>query len=169
VIEAPFAVGKINQVALVVRDLDAVVRAYWDRLRIGPWQIYTYRAPLLKEMTYRGRRQDYSMRLAFTWCADLQLEVIQPLEGPTIYEEFLRDHGEGMHHLGIFASDFDASVRDFESRGYTLVQSGRGFGKRGDGAFAYFETEGPLRATLELISPPAERHAPEAVYPPQTR
>ncbi len=165
-IRTRFPITRIEQIALVVRDLDAVVRAYWEQFGIGPWRVYTFGPPMLKEMTYRGRSQAYRMRLALAMCDNVQLEVIQSLDGPNIYEEFLAEHGEGVHHLGIFVPDLSAAAAEMEALGHPMIQSGRGYGKHGDGAFAYFETAGPFGTTLELIERPKERAEPEAVYPP---
>ena len=41
----------------------------------------------------------YSMKLALAWTQDFMWEVVQPLEGPSIYKEFLAKRGEGMHHV----------------------------------------------------------------------
>jgi len=161
----PYPITKINQVAMVVRDLDAAVRDYWDRLKIGPWAIMTFEPPHVRDMTYKGARQDYRMRIAFAMCGDLQLELIQSLDGPNIYEDFLAEHGEGMHHVGVFVPDIGVAIADMEARGYTMTQSGR-TGIHGDGGFAYFDTDGPLATTLELIQLPSERKPPEAFYPP---
>ena len=79
---APYPVTKINQVTMVVRDLDAAVRDYWERLRIGPWRIMTFKPPDVRDMTYRGKRQDYRMRIALAMCGDVQLELIESPEGP---------------------------------------------------------------------------------------
>ncbi len=161
----PHGPVRFNQIGYVVRDLDAAVRAYADRLGIGAWLLYTYGTPLLKDMTYRGRPQPYRMRIAMAQCGDLQLELIQSLEGPNIYEEFLERHGEGVHHLGVVVPDLAEGVRAMERQGYTMIQSGGRHGKHGDGGFAYFETETPFATILELIERPAERVPPEAIYP----
>jgi methylmalonyl-CoA/ethylmalonyl-CoA epimerase len=166
VTHSPFLITRIDQVAMVVRDLDWVVRAYWEQFKIGPWRIYTFGPPLLKEMTYRGRAQTYRMRLGLAMCDNVQLEIIQSLDGPNIYEDFLAEHGEGVHHVAVVVPDLAAAAAQLEARGYPMIQSGRGYGKSGDGAFAYFETAGPFGTTLELIERPKERIAPEAVYPP---
>ncbi len=39
----------IRQVALVVRDLDAAVRHWWDVLGVGPWTVYTLAPPRLRD------------------------------------------------------------------------------------------------------------------------
>lgn len=100
-------------------------------------------------------------------CGGLQLEVIESLEGPNLYEEFLASHGEGIHHVGVWVPDLRAGIGELEARGYVLIQAGFGTATRGDGGFAYFETDGPLKTTLELIEVPKERPAADAVYPPE--
>jgi glyoxalase/bleomycin resistance protein/dioxygenase superfamily protein len=164
--EGVFPVRHINQVALVVRDLDASMRHYWELLGIGPWKVYTYGPPLVPHMTYRGRSQPYRMRLALAQVGDLMLELIQPLEGDNIYAEHLERKGEGLHHVGVFVPSFDQAVAEATRKGYAVVQSGWGYGRRGDGGFAYLDTEASLGTILELIEIPQERVPPEAEYPP---
>src|SRR5438067_83493 len=147
----PFPIAKFNQVAMVVRDLDAAVRAYWERFGIGPWRFFTFGPDTVREMSYRGKAQSYSMRLAFAFQGELQLELIEPVDGPSIYHDFLRDHGEGMHHVGIWIPDIRAAIGEMEARGYPMIQSGLGTGLHGDGGYAYFETEGLIATTIELI------------------
>jgi len=161
----PFPIAKINQVAMVVRDLEAAVRSYWEQFGIGPWRIIEFNAETVREMTYRGKTQPYAMRIALAMQGDLQLELIESLQGPNIYEDFLRDHGEGMHHFGIVVPDVRAAMQDMEARGYTMIQSGLGTGVQGDGGYAYFETERQIATTIELIELPKERVAPARIYP----
>ena len=163
--ESPFKIGKVAQVAFVVRDLEAKIAAFWNDFGIGPWSIYTFEPPRVKDMTFRGNRQDFAMRVAFAMCGDLQFELVQSLRGPNLYEEFLEQCGEGVQHLGIWVPDITAATQQMQSLGYEMVQSGRGDGVRGDGAFAYFATTDRLATLVELIELPAERYPPERTYP----
>lgn len=52
-----------------------------------------------------------------------------------------------------------------ESKGFPLLQSGRGMGTAGDGAYAYFETEHALGHIIEAIQMPEEMPEPERTYP----
>ena len=161
----PFAVGKIDQVAFVVRDLEARLQVFWNDFGIGPWSIYTFEPPRVKDMTYRGKPQAFRMRVAFAMCGDTQIELVQSLEGPNVYEEFLAQCGEGVQHLGIRVPDIEKSSQDMRTLGYELVQSGRGYGVHGDGAFAYFANADRLATMIELIQLPQERYPPDARYP----
>lgn len=160
------SVKTINQIALVVEDLDAAVRRYWDVLGIGPWRIYTYGPPLVKDMTYRGRPHEHRMRLAIAYAGDLMLELIQPLSGENIYVEHLRRKGPGLHHVGVGVPSLAEAVAKAGAAGFQVLQSGRGQGLHGDGGYAYLDTEDLLGMIVELIEFPKERVAPEAVYPP---
>lgn len=158
----------IKQIALIVRDLDRSVRAYWDLLRIGPWTGYTMTPEILKDMRYRGQPASFSFRHAFAWKDGVQMELIQPLEGQSLFADHLAEHGEGLHHVGIFVPDHAKAVAELESQGFKPLQSARGFGAEGDGAFAYFEIDQGIATIVELIQPPKVRRPPAFVYPPES-
>ena len=162
-----FPLEGVNQVGMVVRDLQSTMRHFHEQFNVGGWRLYTYKPPLVKEMTYRGKRQDYAMRIAITMVGPLMLELIQSLQGPNIYEEFLAAGHEGQHHLGIVVPEFGEGVRRFQALGYELIQSGRGFGADGSGGFAYFDTTAAVGTILEVIEFPKRRVPPEMVYPPE--
>lgn len=143
------------------------MRRYWERLGIGPWRIYTYEAPMVKEMTYRGRRQDYRMRLALAQAGDITLELIEPLSDDNIYVEQLKRKGPGLNHVGVIVPSVVDAVAEAAKSGFAVLQSGRGYGLRGDGAFAYLDTEEALGVIVEVIEVPKERRTPKAVFPAQ--
>ncbi len=158
-------IGSIDQVAVVVRDLDASMTRYVEEFGIGPWRVYTFGPDWVKGMTFRGEERGYSMKLALADAGGTMYELIQPLQGPNSYQEFLDQHGEGLHHLGYFVDDLDVAIEDMESKGYALLQSGRGIGTKGEGGYAYFETEGALGCIVEAIELPEEMPPPEKTYP----
>jgi len=163
----PFQVTAVSQVGFVVRDLDKAMAAYW-RVGVGPWRVYTYGAPLVKDITYRGKPGNWRFLIALASLGGgFSLELIQPLSGESIYSEFLEQHGEGgIQHLGIVVEDLDRVVAEAQRAGYTVTQSGRGHGVRGDGKFAYLSTEDDLFTVYELMELVSERYPPERVYPP---
>lgn len=163
----PFQVTAVNQVGFVVKDLDTAMAAYW-RVGVGPWRVYTYGAPLVKDITYRGKPGNWRFLIALAGLgAGFSLELIQPLSGESIYSEFLEKHGEGgIQHLGIVVDDLDRVVAEAQRAGYTVIQSGRGHGVRGDGKFAYLSTDADLFTVYELMELVSERYPPERVYPP---
>jgi len=158
--------GGVAQIALVVPDLDEAVARYWEQFGIGPWHIYTYGRPLLKEMSYHGAPANYSMRLALSHVGDLRIELIEVGEGDTVHRDFVEQHGYGVHHLGVLAPDIDVALAEARAAGYEMVQDGQGFGRDGDGRFAYLDTVADLGVMIELIQRPVGRMPPDSIYPP---
>ena len=154
----------IDQVAVVVRDLDRTMERYTEEFGIGPWSIYTFSPDWIHGMTFRGKEQPYSMKVAFAYVGDMMYELIEPVQGSNTYEEFLNEHGEGLHHLGYFVDDIDTAIEEMEGKGYPVLQSGRGFGTDGDGAYAYFDV-GARKHIIEAIRLPREMPDPERTFP----
>jgi methylmalonyl-CoA/ethylmalonyl-CoA epimerase len=163
----PFLREGVAQLGFVVKDLDAAVESWWKLFGIGPWHFYTYGKPMVKSMSYRGKPAEYRMRLALSWIGQLRIELIEPGQGDTVYADFVRDHGYGIHHLGILTGDMGAALATAEAAGLPMTMDGAGFGLDGDGHYAYLDTEGALSTTIELIERPKNRLPPEKVYPPE--
>jgi methylmalonyl-CoA/ethylmalonyl-CoA epimerase len=159
-----FAGRPVGQVGIVVRDLDASLERYSRVWELGPWRCWTYGPRTVPELSFRGARGDYEMRIALCGSGP-QMELIEPLRGPSIYHEWLAEHGEGLHHLGIYVPSFDEGLAAMAKDGYEPVQLGRGYGAGGDGGYAYFDLRPVLGVYLELIEVPRERIPPERVFP----
>ena len=164
-----FPIEGIVQIALVVEDLEAAVREWHDRFGVGPWHFYTYGPPLVKRMTRHGEPCEYRMKVALANVGPMRIELIETMEGDTVYAEFVRDHGYGVHHLGVLVDDMEEALTRARAAGLTMTQDGAGFGPDGDGHYAYLDTEPLMGTTIELIQRPKRRAAPEKVYPPDPR
>ena len=163
----PFLKKGIAQVAILVKDLDQAVENYWKRFGIGPWHFYTYGRPLVKQMSYQGHPADYQMRIALSHIGPLRIELIESQEGDSIYRDFIKEHGYGVHHFGILVEDMQEALAQVASTRINMIQDGSGFGLDGDGHYAYLETEDDLGVTLELIQRPKARVKPEKIFPPE--
>lgn len=113
-----------------------------------------------------GKPARFSLRHALAWKEGQQFELVQPLHGPSIFADHLREHGEGFHHIGIYVPDHAKAVAEILEAGFTCLQSAKGFGATGDGAFAYFSSPLLPAAIVELIGAPSVRRQPLFVYPP---
>jgi methylmalonyl-CoA/ethylmalonyl-CoA epimerase len=87
---------RIGQVTLVVRDLDARVKAYHEAFGWGPWRIYESEAGLIREATYRGRPVDLRLRWAQAKVGALTFEIVEPLGGSSPWQDYLDAGGEGL-------------------------------------------------------------------------
>jgi len=163
----PFLNNGVAQVAIIVEDLDRAVENYWKLFGIGPWHIYTYGKPLVKEMTYGGEPADYKMRVALSYLGSTRIELIEMMEGQTVYADFVEAHGYGVHHFGVLVEDMEEALAEAEAAGLRMTMDGAGFGLDGDGHYAYLDTENEIGVTIELIERPEGRRPPERVYPPE--
>jgi methylmalonyl-CoA/ethylmalonyl-CoA epimerase len=154
----------IDQVCIVVRDIQAAMERYWRTMGIGPWKVRTSGAPPMTA-TYHGRPSSYKAKIAMAQAGSVILELVQHLEGESIYRDFLEERGERVHHFGIYVPNLDEALAPFLARGVAILQSGDGSGSKRDGRFAYLDTEATLGTILEVIQAPSERPAPEQVYP----
>jgi catechol 2,3-dioxygenase-like lactoylglutathione lyase family enzyme len=145
----------VVQVGWVVKDLDSVVN-YWEKL--GLKNINRTGAVENSTVMYHGKKTPVRMKMAFGDIGGVQIEWIQPVEGENAYSEFLRKHGDGVHHLAYAVptvQSLDDQLRYFKERGVGVVQSGSWEGKKGEGKFAYLDTapEGG-GITIELMYNP---------------
>jgi hypothetical protein len=152
----------VAQIGVLVADLERALER-WEA--VGPWRVYTYGPETVPELSYRGRPGEFVVRIALNRQTP-QLELLQPLAGPSIYEEWLEERGEGLHHLAVRVESLSDAIAAMAAAGYETVQHGAGYGLDGDGGFAYFDTIGELGVTLEAVELPRRRREPELVWPP---
>lgn len=152
-----------HQVAFVVEDLDVALRHWAQVLGVGPWTVWTLEPEVLDEMRYHGAVASFSFRHALAWSGPLQIELVQPLAGPSIFADQLALSGPGLNHVGRLVDDHASESTQLRERGYRPLQSAR-FGASADGRFAYFASPNS-DAVVELIHPPTTRFPPDYIYP----
>jgi methylmalonyl-CoA/ethylmalonyl-CoA epimerase len=157
---------RIDQVGFLVPDLQAAMEGYWRAFGIGPWRVYTNSAPPLRCM-YRGEPTSYTMKVALANSGPLVIELLQYVDGDTVHREFLESGRQGLEHLGIYVPNLEEALEILSKRGIGVLQSGWGIGARGDGGYAFLDTESTLGAIMEVIQAPSERVPPEQLYPAQ--
>jgi catechol 2,3-dioxygenase-like lactoylglutathione lyase family enzyme len=156
--------GEVFQIAFVVRDLESALARYTRILGGAPWRIFTFSAAIHREAAYRGGPTDFSARLALNGTSP-QYELIEPAAGPGVHGDWLAGRGEGFHHVGVIVESVDATVERMAAAGYEAIQTGRGFGASGDGAYAYFDTASDLGFLVEAVEPPERMPDPDRIWP----
>lgn len=147
-----------------MRDLDRAMAA-WAERGVGPWRVFTFGPDRLRGMAVRGREQPYAIGLALASAGAIDDELIEPLDGPSLYAEHLERCADGPHHLGCHVDDLDAAVAAMAERGYAVLQAGRGVGESGDGAFADVDTARDVGRVLEAIALPRRMWEPARAVP----
>ena len=154
----------ISEIIMVVEDVDASVKKQWDLFGIGPWHIWTFDASTVDDMMVHGKRQDFSIRIAYTKIGDTYWELVEPLDKKSTYYETLQQHGESVHNIVFDVDDFDETASFMKRHDISIYNAGNWSGTE----FINFDTRGRLPVIAEIFRIPegGEFPAPESTYPP---
>jgi hypothetical protein len=102
------------------------------------------------DRTYYGKPAWARERIAIARVGDVELELMEVIDGPSIYQDWIEERGEGLHHINFLVGDFDAAIGALTHEGFECIQSGK-FGNPEKGcAYAYFDIP-PLRTIWEPV------------------
>ena len=155
----------ITQVAAVVKDLRKSLEVYHKALGWGPWNVYEHKPPMLHDTHLHGKPVEYTMLGAECHAGPVVFELLQPLEGPSIYKEWLEERGEGLHHVACMRpthEEADDLRGHFSDLGAEVLMGGR-IGETIQ--FYYLDTEPLLKVIIESGSGHAVDLKPSWVYP----
>jgi hypothetical protein len=116
--DLPFRLGQLTQIGVVVRSVDHTAEFYSSCFGIGPWTIYDF---VCEKSSYRGKAMPLHERLGKAMLGNVELELLEPLEG-SICREQLDATGEGLNHLGFLVADYDQVYRQFIGEGLAPLQ-----------------------------------------------
>ena len=136
--------GEVSQVGIIVKDLEKSMKNYSDFFGITFPKIFV---PEYHKKAYKGKPADFRIKVALGMMGPLQIELIQVLQGPTVYDELLEKKGGGLHHLGFDVKDLDKKVEALKNLGVGVLMSGERVGAR----FAYMDTEPIVGVVFEFI------------------
>ena len=139
---------KMTQVGIIVEDIEKAAEAWSSFLGVEE-------APRMsiaeghesKPTMFKGNPSDAKAKLAFFKLDNITIELIEPLEGPSTWREFLEEKGPGIHHVAFNVGDMDRTVQKFSEAGIPELQHG-GWGT---GEYAYMDGSGSLELIIELL------------------
>ena len=153
-------IGRVDQLCFLVADIDEGIATYSKLFEASNWRAYRYGPDTVPTLRYRDEPGRFSFWVALA-DTDPQIELIQTLEGPSIYSEWIEQRGLGFHHIGHFTDDLAAATAALAARGMPVIQSGSGYGLDGDGGFVYLDSLEQLGVVVELVEIPKRRRTPD--------
>lgn len=139
---------EMTQVGVVVRDIDAIIA--------NMEKIFGCKPSLVSETLcdgrkYWGKEGSFRAKIALFDFCNIQFEYMMPIEGPSIWEDFLREHGEGLQHVSFRVKDYEAAAEQMHQAGAEPEQQGWAMARpvRWD----FFNTEPMLGFSVECSSP----------------
>lgn len=143
--------GRLHHVAVVVRDLDAALRFYRDRLGL----------PLELVLPIESDR----VRIAFLGVGESKVELVEPTDETTGVARFLASRGEGFHHVCLEVGDLAAELARLAEEGIELIDE---VPRRGaEGPVAFIHPRSCHGVLVELIEAPGGPAWAALGYDPQ--
>jgi methylmalonyl-CoA/ethylmalonyl-CoA epimerase len=120
--------GDFAQIGVIVRDLEQTIQVLSQVFGLGPFRIITWPPPDRTDMIklYHGEPGDFSYRMAFAKLGPVELELIQPLEGESVWADFIAEHGPGIHHIRFNVLDMQPVIDHLAEHGVGTSQMGSG-------------------------------------------
>ena len=101
-----------------------------------PWEIVEF-----NPVDDKGRQ--IKVRVAFHYIGDMEIELVQCVEGRIFHSHFLDVWGEGVHHIGFHVDDVEATVKHLVAKGAKILL-------HDPGKFVYLDAGGPGGAIFEF-------------------
>ena len=131
-------VSKIEHIGIVVKDLEKSLRPYQELLGLK-----------LKE-TEELDVQGVLTRVAFFPIGEVSVELVHTTAKTGLAPDFLREHGEGIHHIAFEVENLEKVFQDLRSKGIQFVWDKIITGSRGS-KVAFFKAEEFNGVYIELV------------------
>lgn len=137
----------LTQVGIIVGDIEARAAAWAGMLGVPVPEITITDTVDLAHTEYQGRPTPARARLAFFHLGQVDLELIEPIDGPSTWKDQLDRHGDSLHHIAFEVKGMPQKIAYLQGKGIPLIQRGDYTG----GRYAYLDSVPQLGAVLELL------------------
>jgi len=138
----------VVQIGIIVRDAEKAAAHYAEVFGIPKPEVVTIADEPISNTIYRGAPSGATGKAAFFDMGTVQMELIEPVGGPSTWAEFLETRGEGIHHVAFKVQDFEATQAMLSGKGMPVIQSGAWTG----GRYAYIDSAAQLGTILEILN-----------------
>lgn len=141
--------NRISQIGIVVRDLEEAAKAYGQLLGVELPDVIPSGKPEITQVVYQGQPTEAKARFMFIDTPLIQVELIEPGDSPSTWQEELESKGEGVHHISFVVDDLDEQIACLAELGYSVIQRGNFWS--GKGRYAYIDTRATFKVIMELL------------------
>jgi methylmalonyl-CoA epimerase len=97
---------RFDHVGIAVRSLESALAVY-ERL--------------MKLEVKRTTVQSQKLNLALITVGDMYLELLEPSSEESSVAKFIRERGEGLHHIAFEVDDIERSMLEYRRKGFNFV------------------------------------------------
>lgn len=134
-------ISKIDHIGILVKDMESSLKKYTSNLGLEVKEIEEVKV------------EDAMDQLAFLQIGDIDIELIETRARKGFAADFLRDKGEGIHHIAFEVENIDAAFRQLRSRGVEFISDEIKQGSRGS-KVVFFKPEEFNGVYIELVQKP---------------
>lgn len=145
--EQPFGNRIVTQIAVVVRDIEAARERYCRIFGVDKPDIIITDEYEQARTSYHGQPTRARAKLAFFKMGQIDIELIEPIDRPSVWGEVLDQRGECVHHIAFWVEDTEGALRYLGEQGIQPTQQGHFTG----GMYTYVDSESQLGVMLELL------------------
>lgn len=150
-----FSLKRLVQIGVVVPNLDKTTRLLTSLFGIGPFAFVEWPNRPGSKYQFRGVEEHIRISQAFVQLGDVEVELIQPLEGErNAYKQFLDEDGGGIHHVLFEVPDIETVLQQVSKSGVAVLQSGTGI--RPGTRWALLDTREKVGFYIELRHRPGD-------------
>ena len=140
--------NSIDQIGIVVKDLEKIKLEMKRIFGLDPVDNGIIRH---KGVLYRGKPASCGVHIIHYDFFNIQIEFMAPVDGESIWKDFLDIHGNGLHHIRFNISDHETVKKEMTDKGVETYQSGDS--SHGAGIkFAYYDTEPTIGFIIETLN-----------------
>ena len=140
--------SNVIQIGIVVSDVNKAIKGYRDLLHIKEWNINYVDTTIGKGGNFykNGKPIQTKAKIAWVNFGNVELELIEPQDEHSLYADFLREHGPGIHHVMLGTSDYSACLDHLDNQNIAAI----GGGELQDTRFQMFDTQELLGFICEI-------------------
>lgn len=140
----------VKQIGFIVRDVEASKKKMAEFLGVAvPPTVDSGEYAVTGTVVDGQPAPEAACNMAFFDLENIQLELIQPNGVKSTWQDYLDQHGEGIHHIAFGVKGTDAVIQACEGMGMPCVQRGK-YGD-GSGEYAYMDATESLKCIIETL------------------
>lgn len=141
---------RLVQIGFLVKDIEKTRKQFARFFDVPEPEIVNSGEYEVTKTEYRGNPAPKAKcYMTFFYFGDLQMELIQPNEEPSLWREHLEQFGEGIHHISFQVKGMAKTIEACEGWGMKLLQKGEY--RRGNGRYAFLDALEDLKVVVELL------------------
>ena len=115
-------IKKVDHIAIAVNSLEEGAKVY---------------TPLGLKVVHTETVADQGVKIAFIHVGDSEIELVEPIDPNGGVAKFLKNKGEGIHHICLEVDNIDREVKDLMAKGVEMIDKQPRKGAAGMIAFVH--------------------------------